>query len=253
MKLAAFVSVVLDYLFFVCLLYSYSSSKLKFVGITNRTPKSQPNNISHTTFSTLRQRSLRPSLKRQISNRITRIAHIDRLPSLIIIRHLLHINHDLIIRRAAEIQPNLIHGRVNVVHAGIVRRFRRAAVILGQPETHDAFGARVCPVPLADWGGGVGDGGADVKGDGDAVVPGDVEAGAVVEEEGAVGGGGGDNVDGAVAGVVGGGGVLDAGTAWVQGVCNGGEEKKDEESNERGSIPHFAIFGCIDLLGFPDW
>ena len=98
----------------------------------------------------------------------------------------------------------------------------------------------------------MGDGGADVEGGGDAVVPGDVEAGAVVEEEGAVGGGGGDEVDGAVAGVVGGGGVLDEGTTWVEGVCErekGGEEKGDEEFNERGSIPHVAAFGCIDLLG----
>lgn len=115
--------------------------------------------------------------------------------------------------------------------------------------------ARVCPVPLTDWGGRVGDGGADVEGDGDAVVPGDVEAGAVVEEEGAVGGRGGDEVDGAVAGVVGGGGVLNAGAAWVhqvEGVCGregGGEEEENEESNERGSIPHIAVFGCIDLLG----
>ena len=213
--------------------------------------KSQPP-YPHATLSTLRQRSLRPLLKRQISNRITRIADIDRLPRLIIIRHLLQINHDLIIRRAAEIHSDLIHRRVNIVHAGIIRGSRRAAVILGQPEAHDAFGARVCPVPLADWGGGVGDGGAGVKGDGDAVVPGDVEAGAVVEEDGAVGGGAGGEVDGAVAGVVGGGDVLHAGAAWVEGVCgreSGGEEKEDEESNERGSIPHIAVFGCIDLLG----
>lgn len=160
-----------------------------------------------------RQGRLRTLLKRQVSDRITRIADIDRFARLIVIRQKFQIDHDLIVRRAAVIHADLIHGRVDVVYAGVVRRLWGAAAVLGEPEAHDAFGARVGPVPLADCGGGGVDGGADVKNDGEAVVPGDVEAGAVIEEEGAVGGGGGDGGDGAVAGVVGCDGVLDEGAA----------------------------------------
>ncbi len=196
-----------------------------------------------------RQRRLRPPLQRQISKRITRIPDIDRLARLIIIRQPLHINHDLIIRRAAVIQPQLIHGRVHVVHARVVRGLGGAAIVLREPVAHDALGARVGPVPLADLGGGGGgvDGGADVEDDDEAVVPGDVEAGAVVEEEGAVGRGGGDEGDGAGAGVVGGDGVLDEGAAGVEGVGGGeggGEEEEDEEF-EGGGVPHSAGGGCI--------
>ena len=72
-----------------------------------------------------------------------------------------------------------------------------------EPEAHDARRARVGPVPDADGGVGGVDRGAGVVGNGEAVVPRDGEAGAVVEEEGAVYGGGGDEVDGAIAGVVG--------------------------------------------------
>ena len=72
-----------------------------------------------------------------------------------------------------------------------------------EPEAHDARRARVGPVPDADGGVGGVDRGAGVVGNGEAVVPRDGEAGAVVEEEGAVYGRGGDEVDGAIAGVVG--------------------------------------------------
>lgn len=216
-------------------------------------PKLKPGiHIPRATLSPFRQRRLRASLERQVSNRVAGIPHIDRLARLVIIRHLPHINHDLIVRGAAVLQSDFIHGRVDIVHASIVRGPRRAAIVLREPEAHDALGARVCPVPLADRGCGVVDDGADVEDDGEAVVPGDVAAGAVVEEEGTVGGGGGDEVDGAVAGVVGGDGVLDEGAAWVEGVCwreSGGEEKEDEESDKGGSIPHVAVFGCIDSLG----
>ena len=212
----------------------------------------QPYFQRSTTLSPPRQRRLRPPLKRQISNRIARIPNVDRFPRLVIVRQLLKIDHDLIIRQAAIVQADLIHGGVNIVHAGGIRRLGGAAVVLGEPEAHDALGARVGPVPLADGGGGVVDGGAGVEDDGVAVVPGDVEAGAVVHEEGAVGGGGGHERDGAVAGVVGGDGVLDEGAAGVESVCrreNGGQEEEDE-GFERGSIPHVAVFICICSLVF---
>lgn len=228
--------------FIVFFSYSYSHK------INISTHLKNPTSLPPHNPSSLRQRRLRPLLQRQIRKRITRIPHIDRLARLIIIGHLLNINHDLIIRRAAKIHPKLIHWGIDILHAGIIRWFRGGAVVLGQPEAQDAFGARVGPVPAADGGGGFVDGGADIEDDGDAVVPGDVEAGAVVEEEGAVGGGGGDEGEGAGAGVVGGGGVLDAGAAGVEGVGwreGGGEEEEDE----RESIPHVAVFGCIDLLG----
>ena len=125
-------------------------------------------------------------------NRITGIPHIHRLPRLIIIRHQLHINRDLIIRGAAEVGAQGRHGGVDVVEADVVRRDGGAAVVLREPEAHDAPGARVGPVPTAGRGGGVGHGGAGVVDDGDAVFPGDVVAGTVVEELGAVGVRGGD-------------------------------------------------------------
>ena len=180
-----------------------------------------------------RQRSLRTLLKRQIGNRITRIPHIHLLARLIIIRQLPQIDQNLIIRRAAIVQADVIHGGVDVVHAGIIRRPRGATVVLREPEAHDALGARVGPIPGADRGVGGVDGGARVVDDGQAVVPSDVEAGAVVEEKGAVNGGGGDEVDGAVAGVVGEVGALNDGATWVTTVCEGedrGEEKEDKES-----------------------
>ena len=77
------------------------------------------------------------------------------------------------------------------------------------------MGARVGPVPDAGGSEGGVDGGAGVVDVGGAVVPGDVLAGAVVKEEGAVDGGGGDEVEGAVAGVVGEPGALDEGAARV--------------------------------------
>ena len=206
-------------------------------------------------LSNPRQRSLRPPLQGQISDRITRIADIDRLPRLIIIRQLPQIDHDLIIRRAAILYADVVHGGVDVVHAGLVRRSGRAAVVLGQPEAHDAAGARVGPLPLAGRGFGRVEEGAGVEGDGEAVVPGDVEAGAVVEEEGAVGGGAGDEGDGAGAGVGGGEGVLDEGAAGVEGVGwreEGGEEEEDEESGG-GRIPHGAGFGCICSMAIRGW
>lgn len=206
-------------------------------------------------LSNPRQRSLRPLLQRQISNRITRIAHIDRLPRLIIIRQLPQIDHDLIIRRAAILHADVVHGGVDVVHAGLIRRSGRAAVVLGQPEAHDAAGARVGPLPLAGRGFGGVDEGAGVQDDGEAVVPGDVEAGAVVEEEGAVGGGGGDEGEGAGAGVGGCEGVLDEGAAGVERLGRrekGGEEEEEEES-EGGRNPHGAGFGCICSLVIRGW
>lgn len=168
------------------------------------------------TLSPPRQRSLRTSLKGQVSDGITGIPHIDRLPRLIIVRQLLQIDRDLIIRRAPVDHADHIHGRINIVHAGVVRRLGRAAGVLREPEAHDALGARVGPIPLADGDGRGVDGGADVEEDGEAVVPGDGEAGAVVEEEGAVGGGGGAEGDVAVAGVAGCEGVLDEGPACVE-------------------------------------
>ena len=191
----------------------------------------------------------------QISDRITRIADIDRLPRLIIIRQLPQIDHDLIIRRAAILYADVVHGGVDVVHAGLVRRSGRAAVVLGQPEAHDAAGARVGPLPLAGRGFGRVEEGAGVEGDGEAVVPGDIEAGAVVEEEGAVGGGAGDEGDGAGTGVRGCEGVLNEGAAGVEGVGGreeGGEEEEDEESEE-GRIPHGAGFECICSLVIRGW
>ena len=118
---------------------------------------------------------------------------------------------------------DLPHGGEDVIQADVVRRPRGAAVVLREPEAHDALGARVGPVPLADRGGGVVDGGAGVHGDDQAVVPGDGEAGAVVEEEGAVGGGRGDEREGPVAGVVRGDGVLDEGAAGVVRASGGRE------------------------------
>ena len=194
-------------------------------------------------------------MQRQISNRITRIADIDRLPRLIIIRQLPQIDRDLIIRRAAILHADVVHGGVDVVHAGLIRRSRGAAGVLGQPEAHDASGARVGPLPLAGRGFGRAEDGAGVEDDGEAVVPGDVEAGAVVEEEGAVGGGRRDEGDGAVARVGGCEGVLHEGAAGVEGVGGreeGGEEEEDEES-EGGRIPHGAGFGCICSLVIRSW
>ena len=153
--------------------------------------RSQPN-PTETPPSSLRQRRLRPLLQRQMRNRITRISHIHRLPRLIIIRHQLHINRDLVIRGAAEVGPQGRHGGVDVVEADIVRRDGGAALVLREPEAHDAPGARVGPVPHAGRDGAVGHGGAGVVDDGDAVFPCDVVAGTVVEELGAVGSGGGD-------------------------------------------------------------
>ena len=152
--------------------------------------------------SSPRQRRRPPLLKRQIRNRITRISHIHLRPRLIIIGQLDQIHGDLIIRLAAKVQANVIHGYVDVVHAGIIRGPGRTAIVRREPEAHDARGARVGPVPDADGGVGRVDGGAGVVGDGEAVVPRDREAGAVVEEEGAVDGGGGDEVDGVIAGVI---------------------------------------------------
>ena len=218
-----------------------------FPTLATKIHQSNPIRTEQNPLSPPRQRRLRPPLKRQVSNRITRIPDVDGFPRLVIVRQLLHINHDLVVRQAAIVHADLIHGGVDVVHAGGIGRLGGATVVLGQPEAHDALGARVGPVPLADGGGGVVDGGAGVEDDGVAVVPGDVEAGAVVEEEGAVGGGGGDPRDGAVARVVGGDGVLDEGAAGVDSVCrreDGGEEEEDEEF-ERGSIPHVAVFVCI--------
>ena len=186
-------------------------------------------------------------------NRITRISHIDRLPRLIIIRHQLHVNRDLIIRGAAEIGAQGRHGGVDIVEADIIRRDGGAAIVLGEPEAHDAPGAWVGPVPLAGRGGGVGHGGAGVVDDGDAVFPGDVVAGTVIEELGAVGGGGGDEGDGAVAGVVGGKAVfnLDGGTAWVraEGKCKGkrgGEEYEGDESKAHG-VTHIVVLESMCL------
>lgn len=228
------------------------NSKVNKPLFANRATK--PESVIPVQFSSfLRQRSLRTTLKRQVSERITRITHIDRLPRLIIIRQHPHINHDLVIRRAAIVHAELIHRGVDVVHAGVVRGPGRAAAVLREPEAEDALGARVGPVPLADGGGGGSDGGAGVEGDGEAVVPGDVEAGAVVEEEGAVGGGRGDERDGAVARVVGGDGVLDEGPAGIERVCGRrehcGEEEEDEEF-DGGGVPHVAVFWCIYLLVF---
>lgn len=154
-------------------------------------------------FSLSRQRRRPTLLKRQIRNRITRVSHIHLHARLIVIRQLGQIHRDLIIRFAAKVQANVIHGDIDVVHAGLVRRPGGAAIVLREPEAHDARRARVGPVP--DAGGGVGgvDCGAGVVGDGKAVVPRDGESGAIVEEEGAVDGRGGDEVDGAIAGVVG--------------------------------------------------
>lgn len=45
---------------------------------------------------------------------------------------------------------------------------------------------------------------------------------------------------------------MDQGAARVERVGGwegGGEEEEDEEVGERGSIPHNAVFGGIDLLG----
>ena len=122
---------------------------------------------------------------------------------MIVIRQLDQVHRDLIVRLAAKVHADVVHGDVDIVHAGIVRRPGCTAIVLREPEAHDARGARVGPVPDADGGIGGVDGGAGVVGNGEAVVPRDGEAGAVVEEEGAVDGRGGDEVDGAVAGVVG--------------------------------------------------
>lgn len=148
-------------------------------------PKKPPTPIqiphgTNKTPSPPRERELRPLHKRQISNRITRIPDIHLRARLVIIRQYPQIDRNLIILRPANIHPNVIHGRKDIIHARLIRRQRGAAVILREPKPHDALGARVCPVPGAGRGGGGGDCGAGVVDDGEAVVPGYVEAGAVV-------------------------------------------------------------------------
>ena len=131
-------------------------------------------------------------LKRQIRNRITRVPHIHLRTRLKVIGQLDQIHRDLVVRLAAKVHADVIHGDVDVVHAGVIRRPGGTAVVLREPEAHDARRARVGPVPDADRGVGRVDRGAGVVRYGEAVVPRDREAGAVVEEEGAVDGGGGD-------------------------------------------------------------
>lgn len=201
------------------------------------------------------QRKRRAPLKGQIGNRITRVSRIHLHARLIVIRHLHYIDRDLVVRRAAVVHADVEHGGVDVVHAGFVGRLGRAAGVRRDPETHDASRARIGPVPDAERGVGGVEGGADVVDDGDAVVPRDVEASAVVEEKGAVDGGGGDLVDGAVAGVFGyAGALLNDGSTWVTTVCiweSRGEEKESEEL-ERGGDPHAAVFGYICSLDMFD-
>ena len=120
-----------------------------------------------------------------------------------VIRQLCQVDRDLIVRRATVLHADVVHGRVDVVHAGFICRPRGTATVLRQPETHDALRARVGPIPDADGGVGGVDRGADVIHHGEAVVPRNFEAGAVVEEKGAINGRGINLVDGAVAGVVG--------------------------------------------------
>ena len=153
--------------------------------------------------SLYRQRRRLTLLKRVVRNRITRISRIHLHARLIVIGQLGQIHRDLIVRLAAKVLAEIVHGDVDFVHAGIIRRPGRTAVVLREPEAHDARRARVGPVPDADGGVGGVDGGAGVIDNGEAVVPRDGEAGAVVGEEGAVDGGGGNEVDGAIAGIVG--------------------------------------------------
>ena len=185
----------------------------------------------------------------QICDGVARISYIHRLARLVVVGQFPYIDYDLVIRRAAVLLPDLVHWRPYVVHARLIRGRRRTAVVLREPETHDAGGAGVAPVPLADRGGGGGHGGADVVDHGETVVPDDVLAGTIVEEEGAVWFGGGDADDGAVTGVVGCDDVLDEGAAWVNG--DGGYkresrgEEREDEVLKRGSISHIGVFGCI--------
>ena len=142
--------------------------------------------------SSSRQRRRPTLLKRQIRNRITRVSHIHLRPRLIVVGQLRHIHRDLIVRFAAKVHADVIHGDVDIVHAGVIRRPGGTAVVLRQPEAHDAFRARVRPVPDADRGVGGVDRRARVVRNWEAVVPRNCEAGAVIEEEGTIDGGGGD-------------------------------------------------------------